>query len=79
MRLMRGLSASGDVVGGVAQATPRRTIRPKCRLDIVLKSSGNVAFDRSAVLAVRKSSPLPKPKDDRLFQREIVLDFTPDS
>ena len=45
----------------------------------VIKSSGNVAFDQSAVLAVRKSSPLPKPKDDRLFQREVIFDFTPDS
>lgn len=45
----------------------------------VLKSSGNVAFDRSAVLAVHKSSPLPRPKDNRLFQREVILDFQPDN
>jgi len=45
----------------------------------VLKSSGNIAFDRSAVLAVQKSSPLPRPKDERLFQRQVILDFKPDS
>jgi colicin import membrane protein len=45
----------------------------------VQKTSGNIAFDQAAVLAVHKSSPLPTPKDSRLFQREVVFDFDPDS
>nr|VFJ91764.1 MAG: Cell division and transport-associated protein TolA [Candidatus Kentron sp. H]VFJ92975.1 MAG: Cell division and transport-associated protein TolA [Candidatus Kentron sp. H]VFJ99588.1 MAG: Cell division and transport-associated protein TolA [Candidatus Kentron sp. H] len=36
-------------------------------------SSGNAAFDRSAVAAVFKASPLPKPKDPEVFDRNIVL------
>lgn len=34
----------------------------------VQKTSGNAAFDRSAVVAVYKSSPLPVPKDSATFQ-----------
>ena len=33
---------------------------------IVVNSSGNVEFDRSAELAVRKSSPLPMPPDEKM-------------
>ena len=46
----------------------------------VIKSSGNIAFDRSAELAALKASPLPVPKDTDLFQREfrtVNLDFEP--
>ncbi len=35
----------------------------------LLKSSGNAALDRSARLAIIKSSPLPVPKDAALFDR----------
>ncbi|OOZ72450.1 hypothetical protein BOW48_03770 [Solemya velum gill symbiont] len=44
----------------------------------VIKSSGNVAFDRSAADAVRLSDPLPVPKgkDFDAF-RSFVLEFTP--
>ena len=43
----------------------------------VVRSSNNVAFDNSVVAAVRKSSPLPLPKDKSLFSRELIFEFTP--
>nr|VFJ51419.1 MAG: colicin import membrane protein [Candidatus Kentron sp. DK]VFJ64004.1 MAG: colicin import membrane protein [Candidatus Kentron sp. DK] len=43
-------------------------------LDVsITDSSGNAAFDRSAVAAVYKASPLPKPRDPSMFDRNIVL------
>ena len=39
----------------------------------VSRSSGNAAFDRQAVLAVQKSSPLPLPKDQQLAQQFSTL------
>ncbi len=44
----------------------------------IIKSSGNSAFDRQAVLAVRKSSPLPMPKDKALAKQfeHIKLPFS---
>nr|VFK23561.1 MAG: colicin import membrane protein [Candidatus Kentron sp. MB]VFK27943.1 MAG: colicin import membrane protein [Candidatus Kentron sp. MB]VFK74472.1 MAG: colicin import membrane protein [Candidatus Kentron sp. MB] len=45
----------------------------------VIASSGNTAFDRSAVAAVFKSSPLPRPKDSSIFDRNIVLTFSPEN
>lgn len=44
----------------------------------VVQSSGNAAFDRQAILAVRKSSPLPMPKDKALAKQfeHIKLPFS---
>ena len=39
----------------------------------VVQSSGNAAFDRQAVIAVRKSSPLPMPKDADLAKQFQVI------
>ena len=39
----------------------------------VVQSSGNAAFDRQAVIAVRKSSPLPMPKDSDLVKKFQVI------
>ncbi|MBT8419900.1 MAG: cell envelope integrity protein TolA [Gammaproteobacteria bacterium] len=39
----------------------------------ITASSGDAAFDRSAVAAVFKASPLLKPKDPSVFDRNIVL------
>lgn len=46
----------------------------------VLNSSGDVAFDRSAVAAVYKSSPLPVPTDPDAFERmrQLRLTLRPD-
>ena len=45
----------------------------------ILKSSGDAAFDENAVLAVRKSSPLPVPQEPRLFNimKDIKFEFDP--
>jgi len=45
----------------------------------VAESSGDPAFDRQAVLAVRRASPLPVPAEPRLFarMREMKLVFDP--
>ncbi|MGA2655461.1 MAG: cell envelope integrity protein TolA [Gammaproteobacteria bacterium] len=50
-------------------------------LDVqITKRSGNDAFDRSAVAAVHRSSPLPVPTDPTLFEsfREIRLILRPE-
>ncbi|MAK92485.1 MAG: protein TolA [Oleibacter sp.] len=48
----------------------------------VVKSSGNAALDRSVEQAVLKASPLPVPKDPRVFEqnfRTITFNFTPEN
>ena len=45
---------------------------------IIVKSSGNVAFDRSVEQAVLRASPLPVPRDPSLFVREIQFIFDPE-
>ena len=44
----------------------------------ILTGSGNIAFDRSVEEAVLRSSPLPAPKDQSLFDRHIVITFEPE-
>ncbi len=44
----------------------------------VTQSSGNVEFDRSVEAAVLKASPLPRPRDPDLFEREIKFIFQPE-
>jgi colicin import membrane protein len=47
-------------------------------LDVKLKhSSGNPALDDAIERAIRKSSPLPKPDDPALFQRELTIKYKP--
>jgi colicin import membrane protein len=44
----------------------------------IIQSSGNAAFDRQAVLAVKKSSPLPLPPDPKLAKdfMNLTLPFS---
>ncbi len=44
----------------------------------VQRCNGDAAVVRSIELAVQRSSPLPLPRDRRLFQREIVFEFRPE-
>jgi len=46
----------------------------------ITRSSGNRAFDDAAMVAVRRSSPLPMPQDARLRSqfRDILLTLSPD-
>ena len=47
-------------------------------LDVKLeRSSGNPALDRAIETAIRKSSPLPRPDDPALFQRELTIKYKP--
>ncbi|WP_181919624.1 cell envelope integrity protein TolA [Alkalilimnicola ehrlichii] len=51
-------------------------------LDVdIRESSGNTTFDRSAVTAVRRASPLPVPSDQDSFEqfRSFNLRFIPDA
>jgi colicin import membrane protein len=41
------------------------------------KSSGHAAYDDAVERAIMKSSPLPKPDDAALFQRQLELKFRP--
>ncbi len=43
----------------------------------VSQCTGDESFRRSVEIAVKKSSPLPTPKDPRLFDREIIFNFNP--
>ena len=52
---------SGDIIG-----EPR-----------MVRSSGHKAYDEAIMRAIKKSSPLPKPDDPSLFQRELELRFRP--
>ena len=57
----------------------------ECRIEIVLvaggrvtsvhiiKSSGNLSFDRSVENAVRRASPLPVPTDSVIFKKFKVM------
>lgn len=47
----------------------------------VVRSSGDVLFDRSVETAVLKASPLPLPEDPAMFKyfREINFNFNPDN
>ena len=50
------------------------------RDSIVIKSSGNEIFDRSAITAVHKADPLPVPKDPKIFSakfKSFKLIFNP--
>ena len=43
----------------------------------ILDSSGNVAFDRSVITAINNASPLPVPRDKRVFSRVMNFTFIP--
>ncbi len=41
------------------------------------KSSGNMAYDEAVERAILKSSPLPKPEQPSVFERQLELRFRP--
>ena len=43
----------------------------------IVKSSGNAAYDQAVERAILKSSPLPKPDQADVFQRQLTLKFRP--
>ena len=47
-------------------------------LDVRLKrTSGNPRLDGAIEAAIRKSSPLPKPDNPALFERELEIKYKP--
>ena len=42
----------------------------------VVSSSGNSIFDRQAILAVKRTSPLPVPKETQLLKRSRIVNLT---
>lgn len=45
----------------------------------VISCNGDEAIQQSVITAVLRSSPLPPPPEPSLFQREFILNFTPQS
>jgi hypothetical protein len=45
---------------------------------VVEECNGDAAVRESLRSAVMSASPLPLPKDPRMFERKLVLEFTPD-
>lgn len=43
----------------------------------IAKSCGNAALDKSVEDAVFRASPLPKPKDPSVFQRDLIINYEP--
>ena len=56
----------------VAQLPSGEVLSAKLR-----KSSGNQALDEAIERAIFSASPLPKPADMSLFQRDLILKFRP--
>lgn len=43
----------------------------------IARSCGNAALDKSVEDAVYRASPLPKPADPAVFQRELIINYEP--
>jgi colicin import membrane protein len=43
----------------------------------IVKSCGTAQLDKSVEDAVFRSSPLPRPQDPSVFERELIIDFIP--
>lgn len=68
-----------DAVGGNPDAIFNVSLLPNGEVLTVRmkKSSGNRAYDEAVERAILGASPLPKPDDASLFQRQLELTFRP--
>lgn len=68
-----------DAVGGNPEAIFNVSLLPNGEVLTVRmrKSSGNKAYDEAVERAILGASPLPKPDDASLFQRQLELTFRP--
>jgi len=68
-----------DAVGGNPDAIFSVSLLPNGEVLTVRmkKSSGNKAYDEAVERAILGASPLPKPDDASLFQRQLELTFRP--
>ena len=68
-----------DIVGN-PEAVYRVTLLPTGEVlgqPKLVRSSGHKGYDEAIERAILKSSPLPKPDQPNLFQRELELRFRP--
>ena len=70
--LPQGIPGNPEAVFDVALLPTGEVLSAKQR-----RSSGHAAYDEAVYRAILKSSPLPKPDDARLFERQLELRFRP--
>ena len=76
----RILAPIAEQVQGNPEAVYQVTLRPSGEVlgtPRLVKSSGNKAYDDELARAILASSPLPKPDQPGLFQRQLELRFRP--
>ena len=71
--LPSGLSGNPEAIFKVNQLPTGEILPPV----IVEKSSGNKALDEAVERAILKSSPLPKPKNPKDFERTLRIPYKP--
>jgi colicin import membrane protein len=67
-----GIAGNPEAVFDVAQLPNGEILSVELR-----KTSGHAAYDAAVERAILKSSPMPKPGEPGLYQRELVLRFRP--
>ncbi|MDY0011534.1 MAG: energy transducer TonB [Rhodocyclaceae bacterium] len=67
-----GISGNPEAVFLVSQAVDGTILEIRLK-----RSSGNPALDSAIEKAIQKSSPLPKPEKEELFERNLELNFRP--
>ncbi|HXM83840.1 MAG TPA: energy transducer TonB [Burkholderiales bacterium] len=72
IRLPENLSGNPEAIFDVAQLPTGGVISIRLR-----KSSGHKGYDDAVERAILKSSPLPKPDEPNLFERQLELRFRP--
>ncbi|MBL8448754.1 MAG: TonB C-terminal domain-containing protein [Dechloromonas sp.] len=77
---IRGNMVLPQSIQGNPQAVFKLTLLPSGEVlqpVRLVKSSGNAALDAAIERAILKSSPLPKPDDPAVFQRELEIRYKP--
>ncbi len=77
---IRGNMVLPQSIQGNPQAVFKLTLLPSGEVlqpVRLVKSSGNAALDAAIERAILKSSPLPKPEDPAVFQRELEIRYKP--
>lgn len=70
--LPQGLSGNPEAIFDVTLLPSAEVLTVRKR-----KSSGNMAYDEAVERAILKSSPLPRPEQPSLFERQLELRFRP--
>ena len=74
IHLPSGISGNPEAIFDVTQLPTGEVISGSVRLR---KSSGHKGYDDAVERAILKSSPLPKPEQPNLFERQLELRFRP--